>query len=173
MNLNLVGILQSGGDVGGFFHNPSEELMIRWYQIGSFYPFFRAHAHLETQRREPYLYEGETGRRLKDGNQCGNIENNFIVNKNGYDVFSPLGAWNNEQLLAYIKYNNLDLPPFYKYDRGFLIGSIAMGEWTERAVLDKTENEVWDELYLIDKSIVINASKVLTSAKKYLEERGK
>ena len=66
MNLNLVGILQSGGDVGGFFHNPSEELMVRWYQIGSFYPFFRAHAHLETKRREPYLYEGDTGRRLKE-----------------------------------------------------------------------------------------------------------
>lgn len=130
----------------------------------------------ERQRKDIKKYGFDlfiTGRRLKDGNQCGNIENNFIVNKNGYDVFSPLGAWNNEQLLAYIKYNDLDLPPFYKYDRGFLIGSIAMGEWTERAVLDKTEKEVWDEIYLIDKSIVIEASKTLTSAKKYLEERGK
>lgn len=112
-----------------------------------------------------------TGRRLKDGNRCGNKENNFIMKKETYDVFSPLGDWNNEQLLAYIKYNNIELPPFYKYDRGFLIGSIAMGEWTERAVLDKTVNEVWDKLYDIDKTIVIKASEKLTSAKKYIEWR--
>ena len=130
----------------------------------------------ERQRKDIRKYKFDlfiTGRRLKDGNQCGNIESNFIVHKNGYDVFSPLGAWNNEELLAYIKYNNIELPPFYKYDRGFLIGSIAMGEWTERAILDKTENEVWQELYDIDKSIVINASKKLSSARKFLEERGK
>lgn len=113
-----------------------------------------------------------TGRRLKDGNQCGNESTDFVVGKNGYDVFSPIGEWNNEQLLAYIRYNNIELPPFYNYERGFLIGSIAMGEWTERAVLDKTENEVWEELFQIDKSIVINASKTLTSARKFLQERG-
>ena len=46
-----------------------------------------------------------------------------------------------------------------------------MGEWTERAVLDKTEDEVWQEIYDIDKSIVINASNKLSSAKNYLEKR--
>lgn len=111
------------------------------------------------------------GRRIKDGNQCGNKENNYIVSKSNYDVFSPLANWNAEQLLAYIKYNNIELPPFYKWDRGFLIGSIAMGEWTERAIMDKTENEVWQELYDIDKSIVINASSRLTSAREFLESR--
>lgn len=112
-----------------------------------------------------------TGRRLKDGNLCGNAENNFIVPKKGFDTFSPLGDWNNEQLLAYVKYNHIQLPPFYSYDRGFLIGSIAMGEWTERAVLDKTEEEVWQELYDIDKSIVINASAKLSSAREFLKGR--
>ena len=46
-----------------------------------------------------------------------------------------------------------------------------MGEWTERAIMDKTENEVWQELYDIDKSIVINASSRLTSAREFLESR--
>lgn len=44
-----------GADVGGFFGNPSKELLTRWYQAGAFYPFFRAHAHIDTRRREPYL----------------------------------------------------------------------------------------------------------------------
>jgi len=29
--------------------------LTRWYQTGIFYPFFRAHAHIDTRRREPYL----------------------------------------------------------------------------------------------------------------------
>lgn len=128
----------------------------------------------ERQRKDITKYNFDlfiAGRRIKDGNQCGNKENNYIVSKGNYDVFSPLANWNAEQLLAYIKYNAIELPPFYEWDRGFLIGSIAMGEWTERAVLDKTEDEVWQEIYDIDKSIVINASNKLSSAKNYLEKR--
>lgn len=45
----------AGADVGGFFGNPSKELLTRWYQTGAFYPYFRAHAHIDTRRREPYL----------------------------------------------------------------------------------------------------------------------
>ena len=110
-----------------------------------------------------------TGRRLKDGNRCGTAENEFLLHKPGCDHFSPLGDWYAEQLLAYLKYNEIDLPPFYKWDRGFLIGSIAQGEWTERACLDKSVNEVWAELYEIDPSIVTDAANVLTSAREYLK----
>jgi len=60
LSLNLAGIVFSGADVAGFFGNPSEELLVRWYQAGSFVPFFRAHAHLETRRREPWLFSKET-----------------------------------------------------------------------------------------------------------------
>ena len=112
-----------------------------------------------------------TGRRLKDGNQCGDKASGYIKHKDGYDVFSPLAEWTAEQLFAYIRYNNIELSPFYSWPRGYLIGSIAMGEWTERAVMDKTEKEVWDEIYEIDPSIVLIASRTLTSAKKYLFER--
>lgn len=52
---NIAGFPFSGADVGGFFGNPSKELLTRWYQAGIFYPFFRAHAHIDTRRREPYL----------------------------------------------------------------------------------------------------------------------
>jgi mannosyl-oligosaccharide alpha-1,3-glucosidase len=44
-------------DVGGFFGNPEPEMLVRWYQVGAFAPFFRAHAHIDTKRREPYLLE--------------------------------------------------------------------------------------------------------------------
>ena len=43
--------------MGGFFGNPGSEMLVRWYQVGIFSPFFRAHAHIDTKRREPYLLE--------------------------------------------------------------------------------------------------------------------
>lgn len=52
---NIVGYPFSGADVGGFFGNPSKELLTRWYQAGIWYPFFRAHAHIDSRRREPWL----------------------------------------------------------------------------------------------------------------------
>lgn len=37
--------------------NPGPDFLVRWYQAGAFMPFFRAHAHIDTKRREPYLLE--------------------------------------------------------------------------------------------------------------------
>ena len=56
LSIGLSGITNAGADVGGFFLNPDGELMVRWYQVGSLQPFFRAHAHIETKRREPWLF---------------------------------------------------------------------------------------------------------------------
>jgi alpha 1,3-glucosidase len=53
-------------DVGGFFGNPDEEILVRWYQSGAFHPFFRAHAHLDTKRREPYLFDEPTRGYIRD-----------------------------------------------------------------------------------------------------------
>lgn len=55
LNNGISGFPFAGADVGGFFQNPSNELLTRWYQTGIWYPFFRAHAHIDTRRREPYL----------------------------------------------------------------------------------------------------------------------
>ncbi|KAG2734879.1 hypothetical protein G9P44_002885 [Scheffersomyces stipitis] len=52
---NIVGMPFAGADVGGFFGNPSKELLTRWYQAGIWYPFFRAHAHIDSRRREPWV----------------------------------------------------------------------------------------------------------------------
>ena len=57
LNNGISGFPFSGADVGGFMGNPSPELQVRWFQAGAFYPFFRAHSHIDTRRREPYLLE--------------------------------------------------------------------------------------------------------------------
>ncbi|KAL3844798.1 hypothetical protein ACJIZ3_002201 [Penstemon smallii] len=56
MTLGLTGISFAGADIGGFFGNPESELLVRWYQLGAYYPFFRGHAHHDTKRREPWMF---------------------------------------------------------------------------------------------------------------------
>ncbi|KAL5210445.1 hypothetical protein ABZP36_006068 [Zizania latifolia] len=56
LTLGLTGMSFSGADIGGFFGNPEPDLLVRWYQVGAFYPFFRGHAHHDTKRREPWLF---------------------------------------------------------------------------------------------------------------------
>ena len=55
LTLSLSGIPFTGADVGGFFGQPSNELLTRWYQSAAYLPFFRGHAHVDEARREPYL----------------------------------------------------------------------------------------------------------------------
>lgn len=55
INNGIAGMTFSGADVGGFFGDPPKDMLTRWYQAGAFYPFFRAHAHIDTKRREPWL----------------------------------------------------------------------------------------------------------------------
>ncbi|KAL3097089.1 hypothetical protein niasHS_002805 [Heterodera schachtii] len=56
LSVSISGMPNVGADVGGFFKNPEAQLLVRWYQAGAFQPFFRAHAHIDTKRREPWLF---------------------------------------------------------------------------------------------------------------------
>jgi len=56
LSLSVAGMGFCGADVGGFFGNPDGELFVRWYQAAAFQPFFRSHAHIDTRRREPWVY---------------------------------------------------------------------------------------------------------------------
>lgn len=65
LSLSVTGITHVGADVGGFFGNPDANLLARWYQAAAFQPFYRAHAHLDTKRREPWLFDTETLRIIR------------------------------------------------------------------------------------------------------------
>jgi len=64
--LAVAGQSLVGADVGGFFKHPDAEMVTRWYQLAVLaYPFLRNHAHLETPRREPYVYDESTMQLVK------------------------------------------------------------------------------------------------------------
>ncbi|XP_076250785.1 neutral alpha-glucosidase C-like [Rhynchophorus ferrugineus] len=63
---NLVGVAFYGADIPGFFGTATEELLIKWYQIGAWLPFFRAHAANGSPRREPFRFSNETQALLRE-----------------------------------------------------------------------------------------------------------
>lgn len=87
--LPILIFLHSGiADVGGFFGNPSHELLVRWYQAGAFMPFFRAHAHIDTKRREPYLFEEPIRGYLKDS-----LRLRYALLPVWYNAFKEASVW--------------------------------------------------------------------------------
>lgn len=66
LSLGIAGMTFGGADVGGFFKNPDAQLLARWYQAAAFQPFFRSHAHIDTRRREPWLFDEQTMLIIRD-----------------------------------------------------------------------------------------------------------
>ena len=55
-SLNMCGYLYNGADLGGFLTNTSEDLLIRWTQLGVFTPLMRNHSAFKSRRQEPNLF---------------------------------------------------------------------------------------------------------------------
>lgn len=56
LNVGLSGVPFAGVDVGGFVGDTTPELLIRWYEVGIFYPFFRNHCALTGRAQEPFAF---------------------------------------------------------------------------------------------------------------------
>jgi alpha-glucosidase len=57
--LNVSGVPFVGSDVGGFTGGPSPELYGRWFEVGSFSPFFRSHSETGSANQEPWAFGAE------------------------------------------------------------------------------------------------------------------
>ncbi|WP_092282238.1 glycoside hydrolase family 31 protein [Caldicoprobacter faecalis] len=63
LNMGLSGEPFCGADIGGFEDDCSEELFIRWIQVGVFYPFCRNHNALGKREQEPWAF-GERAQKI-------------------------------------------------------------------------------------------------------------
>ncbi len=104
------------------------------------------------------------GRRRADGNYCGRGSNIYTDGK-GVARYSPLAAWSHEEILAYIHYHKLAIPPIYGWKNGFLCGTHP---WPARQWTGSIENG-WEEVYEIDQDIVKKAAEFIESAAEFLK----
>ena len=56
-SLNMVGILYTGADIGGFGADATEDLVMRWTQLAMFSPLMRNHSALDTREQEVYRFD--------------------------------------------------------------------------------------------------------------------
>ena len=56
-SLNMVGILYTGADIGGFGADATEDLVMRWTQLAMFSPLMRNHSALGTSEQEVYRFD--------------------------------------------------------------------------------------------------------------------
>ncbi len=55
-SLNMCGFLYTGADLGGFGSNTTEDMMLRWLELGIFTPLMRNHSAIGTRRQEFYQF---------------------------------------------------------------------------------------------------------------------
>lgn len=64
---NLWNIPVVGADIGGFGGpGTTEELIVRWYQLGAYYTFMRNHRDLQGPAQEPYLFSPQAQAAMKE-----------------------------------------------------------------------------------------------------------
>ena len=59
-NLGLSGMPFAGTDIGGFGSDTTEELLLRWVQVGCFSPLFRNHSAMGCRQQEPWQFGERT-----------------------------------------------------------------------------------------------------------------
>ncbi|PPS92866.1 Alpha glucosidase-like family 31 glycosyl hydrolase [Cryptosporidium hominis] len=57
---SVCGLSYTGSDVGGFYGHPCKCLFINWHKLSIWMPFYRVHSHIDSPKREPWEFGGET-----------------------------------------------------------------------------------------------------------------
>ncbi|MGL5617189.1 MAG: TIM-barrel domain-containing protein [Sarcina sp.] len=95
-NLGISGFSFVGNDVGGFGLDCTEELFIRWMELGVFLPIFRNHSNMYTRRQEPWAFGARAEQISKEMIELRYELMPYIYNsfyhsyKRGLPVFRPL-----------------------------------------------------------------------------------
>ncbi|ENN79931.1 hypothetical protein YQE_03634 [Dendroctonus ponderosae] len=140
---NLAGLVFYGGDVPGFFGKPTDELASRWYQTGAWIPFYRAHADLSTERREPWVFSEETQDLIREA-----IESRYKHLPYWYTLFYEHTVTGDPLVrpLLYHYPNDeaaFDINDQFLVGKDILVANVYFSEATSLRVYLPGENEFW------------------------------
>lgn len=147
-SIAMVGALTLGGqslvgaDVGGFFKHPDAEMTVRWYQLAVLiYPFLRNHAHLETPRREPYVFDEPTMLRIK-----ASLQLRYRMLPLWYTLFRDYTAYA-EPVVRPLFWDFLDDPQTHEHEEAvesqIMLGSVLLVHGVAKPLTEQSEATVY------------------------------
>ncbi|KAF3986910.1 hypothetical protein FT663_04677 [Candidozyma haemuli var. vulneris] len=139
---SVVNMPFSGSDVGGFFGDPSSELLTRWYQTGMWYPFFRAHAHHDSKRREPWVAGEPFSGYMRDA-----LRLRYALLPAFYTAFYE-SSTNGAPVIRPLFYSNPENTEAYGIDDQFFLGNTGL---MVKPVTEKNTRNV--QVYIPDTGI--------------------
>jgi mannosyl-oligosaccharide alpha-1,3-glucosidase len=155
LSMNTAALTFVGADVGGFFGDPDAELFTRWMQAGAYQPFFRGHAHHDSKRREPWTFDDDTMKRLRQVTMA-----RYALLPYWYTVFRKAEMTGMPVMrMMWMEYpNTVDL---FAVDDQYLIGAdLLVKPVTAPGAVSATVQFPTDHLWYDATSLVLVSSKI-------------
>ncbi|CAF2524065.1 unnamed protein product [Rotaria sp. Silwood2] len=146
LSLSVTGFGFIGADVGGYFYNPDAKLLVRWYQTAAYQPFYREHAHIDTSRREPWLFGDDNTRLIRQA-----IEQRYTYLPYWYTLFYKqerqgippmLPLWANFPKDK----NTFKTEDSFMVGNGLLVYPVTEADINQISVYFPGENTVWYDI---------------------------
>lgn len=157
-NLGISGFSFVGNDVSGFGLDSSEELFIRWMEMGPFIPIFRNHSNMYTRRQEPWAFGPRAEKIAKKSIELRYellpyiYDLYYISHKEGLPIFRPMimeyekdiNLLNmREQFM--LGENMLVAPVLYEGERSKIV-YLPKGSWFNYFTMEKLQGGKWYKL---------------------------
>ncbi|HFE9684389.1 TPA: TIM-barrel domain-containing protein [Clostridium perfringens] len=157
-NLGISGFSFVGNDVSGFGLDSSEELFIRWMEIGPFIPIFRNHSNMYTRRQEPWAFGPRAEKIAKKSIELRYellpyiYDLYYISHKEGLPIFRPMiMEYEKDMNLLNIREqfmlgeNMLVAPVLYEGERSKAV-YLPKGNWFNYFTMEKLQGGKWYKL---------------------------
>lgn len=157
-NLGISGFSFVGNDVSGFGLDSSEELFIRWMEMGPFIPIFRNHSNMYTRRQEPWAFGPRAEKIAKKFIELRYellpyiYDLYYISHKEGLPIFRPMiMEYEKDMNLLNIREqfmlgeNMLVAPVLYEGERSKAV-YLPKGSWFNYFTMEKLQGGKWYKL---------------------------
>lgn len=157
-NLGISGFSFVGNDVSGFGLDSSEELFIRWMEMGPFIPIFRNHSNMYTRRQEPWAFGPRTEKIAKKSIELRYellpyiYDLYYISHKEGLPIFRPMiMEYEKDMNLLNMREqfmlgeNMLVAPVLYEGERSKTV-YLPKGSWFNYFTMEKLQGGKWYKL---------------------------
>ncbi|HAT4300135.1 TPA: DUF4968 domain-containing protein [Clostridium perfringens] len=154
-NLGISGFSFVGNDVSGFGLDSSEELFIRWMEMGPFIPIFRNHSNMYTRRQEPWAFGPRAEKIAKKSIELRYellpyiYDLYYISHKEGLPIFRPMiMEYEKDMNLLNMREqfmlgeNMIVAPVLYEGERSKTV-YLPKGSWFNYFTMEKLQGGKW------------------------------